>query len=952
MDQSFLEKLAQHITDNHAGLGNHLCVVLPNRRAGLFLKRHLIPQGDVPVWAPAIFSMEDFISRLSGLTVADPLELMIALYEAHLEKEGSRAAGFDSFIGWAGGLVSDFEDADQYLINPGRLFGYLSEARALEHWNVDHSELTDFEKRYLDFYNSLADYYRHYTKRLLQKKTSYHGLACRTIAENPEQYCSTAGWNHIIFAGFNALTPAQQVIINHFLEEKKATILWDADAYYMNNEHQEAGMFLRKYKAEEKLGGFGELTDYYRNAGRNIVMAGVPRKVGQVNFAGSILKKLAEESEKEVLSKTAIVLADESLLLPLLNAIPPEIREFNVTMGFPMQQSPVYNLFDSIFEMHVNATEGREAGGLLFYHRHLLAVLQHGYLRFFADGDALDEIIRGIIKANRPFIGVQDLLKAGNEESRLMQLLQIIMKKPESTHSFTGQLIEIVTALKSGTAKAGDAAPGLNKAENEILYSISLILNRLHDFTRKSGYIGELKTLHAFFKEAAAASPVAFYGEPLQGVQVMGMLETRALDFENIILLSANEGTLPSGKSYNSFIPFDIRKEFGLPTHQEHQAIYAYHFYRLLQRCSNAWLIYNTEAESLGGGEKSRFLNQIIHELPAYNEQNQISEISPAFNMFSGTPAPIEVRKDEAILSKLREKAKNGFSSTALTRYISCSLKYYLADILKIDETEEVSENIDFRTLGTVVHSVLQQFYGPFIHSFPLKHDFEAMKAKTEAALAVEFEKEFPGTDTQKGYNLLISKVANTWIEGFLNQEADAGYNPEKGDHLIALETDLSATLEITGTDNAPSTVKLMGYADRIDRVNGRTRIIDYKTGKVEERDLKVTDPGELFLQQKTTNDKVFQLMFYLLLSEHESFATGLPDSGIISFRNLQKGFLPLKFVKIEATEAMEAFRDGVKRLVEEILNPDIPFTQTPFKEQCAYCPFQAICNRFEKKGW
>lgn len=247
---------------------------------------------------------------------------------------------------------------------------------------------------------------------------------------------------------------------------------------------------------------------------------------------------------------------------------------------------------------------------------------------------------------------------------------------------------------------------------------------------------------------------------------------------------------------------------------------------------------------------------------------------------------------------------------------------------------------------------MLQQFYGPFIHSFPLKHDFEAMKAKTEAALAVEFEKEFPGTDTQKGYNLLISKVANTWIEGFLNQEADAGYNPEKGDHLIALETDLSATLEITGTDNAPSTVKLMGYADRIDRVNGRTRIIDYKTGKVEERDLKVTDPGELFLQQKTTNDKVFQLMFYLLLSEHESFATGLPDSGIISFRNLQKGFLPLKFVKIEATEAMEAFRDGVKRLVEEILNPDIPFTQTPFKEQCAYCPFQAICNRFEKKGW
>lgn len=950
MHQPFLEKLALHIHEKHPGLGQRLCIVLPNRRAGLFLKRHLIPAGDVPVWAPSIFSMEDFTASLSGLQVADPLELMTTLYEAHLKTEGSAASDFDGFYGWGRGLIRDFEDTDQYLIKPDTLFTYLSESKAMALWNPDQRPLTDFETKYLKFFNSLTDYYKEYTRNLLGRKNAYHGLACRVVAESPEAYCDAVQWNHILFAGFNALTPAQLTIIRYFIKSGKAEILWDADAYYLENAHQEAGLFLRKYKEDQGLGGFDEITDYFKTSARNITIAGVPRFTAQANLAGSILKNLTEAGDPAILNKTAVVLADESLLLPLLNAIPPEAGDFNITMGFPLQQSPVYNLFDSIFEMHVHATEGKSAGEARFYYRHLLAVLQHSYIQYLAGQQALAPVISGIRNSNKPFAGISDLETAGDQSEGLGKLLHLLMKKPVSVYGFTRQLAGIINTLKSGLTEGTEKERRINQAENEILYNIALIINKLQVLVGKAGYIGELRTLHTLFREAAAASPVAFYGEPLKGIQVMGMLETRVLDFENIILISANEDILPSARNHNSFIPFEIRREFGLPTHHEQQAVFAYHFYRLLQRCTNAWLIYNAEADELGGGEKSRFLSQIMHELPAGSPLNHISEVKPAFDAKLGMPGEITVHKDEAILEKITAISRKGISPTAITQYLNCSLKYYFNYVLGPGETEEVEETMDFRTLGTIIHEVVQRFFEPFVGSFPLEHDYNQMQKQAEQAIAEALQKHFPGGETTKGRNLLIIKVAEVWIRRFLEMEAETGYNPANGDHLIALEKQLTAPLTIDVPGQGKITVTLKGTADRIDRVNGHTRIIDYKTGKVEARSLKINDVASVFAPAKEIKEKAFQLLFYLYLAGRENIAAGDFSAGIITFRSLKDGYLPLLLQNNDSQPVSEAFEDELTRLLEELFNPGVPFAQTTFREHCSNCPYKAICNRDEVK--
>lgn len=952
MHQPFLEKLALHIREKYPAMGRRLCIVLPNRRAGLFLKRHLIPAGGAPVWAPSIFSMEDFAARLSGLQVADPLELMTTLYEAHRKTEGSAASDFDGFYGWGRGLIRDFDDIDQYLIKPETLFTYLSESKAMTLWNMDQRPLTDFETKYLRFFNSLTAYYKEYTRDLTGRKNAYHGLACRTIAEAPEAYCDAVQWDHIIFAGFNALTPAQRTMIRYFIKTEKAETLWDADAYYLENTHQEAGLFLRKYKEDRSLGGFHEITDHFKTSARNITIAGVPRFTAQANLAGSILRNLTEKGDPAILNKTAVVLADESLLLPLLNAIPPEAGDFNITMGFPLQQSPVYNLFDSIFEMHVHATEGKTAGEPRFYFRHLLAVLQHSYIQYLAGQQALASIIAHIRNSNKPFVGIPDLKAISGEPDSPGELLHLLMKKPDSVYGFTQQLAGIINTLKNGLTTGAEKERKINQAENEILYNIALIINRLQIFTGKADYIGELRTLHTLFRESAAASPVAFYGEPLKGIQVMGMLETRVLDFENIILVSANEDILPSARNHNSFIPFEIRREFGLPTHHEQQAVFAYHFYRLLQRCTNAWLIYNAESDELGGGEKSRFLSQIMHELPAYSPLNRISEIKPAFDAKLGTPGEITVDKDEAVIEKLISISRKGISPTAITQYLNCSLKYYFNYVLGLGETEEVEETMDFRTLGTIIHEVVQRFLEPFVGSFPTEHDYRQMQQQAGEAIAGALQKHFPGGETTKGRNLLIIKVAEVWIRRFLEMEAEAGYNPANGDHLIALEKQLTASLTIDVPGQGKITVTLKGTADRIDRVNGHTRIIDYKTGKVEARSLKIKDVAAVFMPAKEIKEKALQLFFYLYLAGKENIATADFSAGIITFRSLKDGYLPLLVTDAGNQAALEAFENELTGLLEELFDPGVPFAQTSFREHCSNCPYRAICNRDELKPW
>lgn len=954
MEQPFLSKLAGKIRSEHAGLGNRLCVVMPNRRAGLFLKRYLVAGSEVPVWAPSVFSVEDFIAEISHLSIPDPLSLMFGLYAAHCFVEKENAVVFDDFTGWSKGLIRDFDEIDQYLVDPGALFGFLSETKAMNIWNMDGQPLTDFEQQYLRFFNALPLYYKHFSENLLESGRAYHGLACRQVAGNPERFLNPLPWDYVIFAGFNAITPAQLSIIRHLIAQDIAEIVWDADSYYIENPAQEAGRFLRNYLKDKTLGKPADPGRFFENGQKDIHIAGVPRNIGQARLAGNILKNIIDNNEPEVLNRTAVVLADESLLLPLLNAIPAEAGQFNITMGYPLQQSPLYGFFDTLIGMHINASKGKEAALSYFYYKDVLSLIRHPYTNTLIKGEQISKLITVMMSVRTSFPDINAIFSNQGHDDPGIKQFKTLFTKVESPSALTGLIIRAIDMFRNTGTPEVDPDKEVSSTEGEILFSLAMIAKRLHTLVSESSLIGELRTLHSLFREAAAAMPVPFYGEPLEGIQVMGMLETRTLDFENVILISANEDTLPSKKSYNSFIPFEIRQSFGLPTHHDQQAVFAYHFYRLLQRSRQAWLIYNSEADDLGGGEKSRFLSQIITEIPGINSGIKITETKPSAPAEVRKPVAIEIEKTPEILEKLRLLAVSGYSPTSLNTYLTCPLKFYFTRILNLGEPEDTDETIDHRTLGVVIHEVLQNFYEPFRGSFPEPADYLKMQQEAPEAIMASLKKHFPGGEVEHGRNLLIVRVANVWISRFLAKETEENY--KSGNRILGLEESLEMILSVDLADAEIMDVKLKGFADRIDRSDGIIRIIDYKTGKVDAADLKPKSVEALFESSPRPKEKAFQLMFYLLLASRDTRIPGLSDeasAGIISFRSLKDGFMPLILPDNNPKTALNDFENHLKYLLTEIYNREIPFTQTTHEEHCSLCPFKSICHKTEeKKAW
>lgn len=955
MSKPFLEKIAEKIRVKYPDTGNRLCVVMPNRRAGLFLKSYLAPAGQKPVWAPAIFSVEDFVARISGLTIPDALAMMLSLYESHCEVEQSAAQGFDEFAGWGRGLIRDFDETDQYLADPATLFNFLSETKALSLWNLDERPLTEFEQQYLKFFNSLPAYYQNFTERLLNQQLAYHGLACRVVAANPEKYMAEAPWDHYLFAGFNAITPAQLGLFKYLISHGKAEILWDADAYYLNDNNQEAGRFLRKYKNDRALGDFGDVSDFFTQEDKTINIAGVPRNIGQTRLAGNIIRELIERGDPEMLGKTAVVLADESLLLPLLNAIPPEAGQFNITMGFPLQFAPLYKLFDTLLMMHVNASGGKNQSEAYFYNKDVLALLQHSYLPMITDPGLLKKVIARMRSGRNAFVSLSEILGNLKDHQAAPEPYNLLFGKVNSPAALTGLLIQLIDLFRVAmTENKPDSA--WHKAETEILFNLAVIANRLHTLTTGSAIIGTLSTLHTLFREVAPTMPVAFYGEPLKGIQVMGMLETRTLDFENVILLSVNEDTLPSRKSYNSFIPFDVRQHFGLPTHQDQQSVFAYHFYRLLQRSRETWLIYNSEAGDLGGGERSRFISQILTELPLVNPKVQIREFKPSQGTTLTIAKPIVIGKNGQTSLRLQELSNHGFSPTALNVYLNCTLKFYFTYILNLGEPEEAEETIDYRTLGNIVHEVMHEFFLPFVGRVPDKASLSALQETAGSAIGRAVKKHFDGGDINTGRNLLITKVAEVWIRRMIASEISAAENRPGLLTIIALEEKLEKELLLKDPVQGDISVKLKGTADRIDRIGNLLRVIDYKTGKIKPGELKLKSTGDLFDPSKPAKEKAFQLLFYMMLTNNrKEIRQSFPElqSGIISFRSLSEGFMPLVIDGTDTETAIREFEKGLTGLLGEIFDTSVPFSQTTKAEHCTICPFKSICHRTEeKKVW
>lgn len=957
--KAFLEEVCEKVIEQYGHISGDICIITPNRRAGLFFRKYFSQKVSSPMWAPAIVSIEDFVNRLTGLQLCDHVSLMFEFYKVYKDIEGEEARSIDDFFRWAPVLLRDFDEVDAQLEDPSKLFGYLKDLKRIESWNPDGSPPTPFQQQYLEFFEKFELYHNRLKDHLLDRQLAWQGLSFRIAANNIRKEQISLPWKKIIFAGFNALNQSEETIIHSLVKQKLAEVITDSDPYYVEDPVHEAGLFIRRYRRKDGWNIGGEKPSAFSGEPKNIHILGIARNVNQARLAGNLMQQKPELTPDE---NTAIVMANENLLIPMLYALPQDIPAVNVTMGYPLKKTNLYGFFNALFQLHLTPNRLRKTssgGAPLFYYKDVMRLFGHQATALLWDSlqgqEYANELLRKLITSNRSFCSFEHLEGFARDpelfRSRFGFLCQPWARQPAL---MTGSLLELCQAL-SNCFQEKARATGMNLQQSpwfldyESLYYFSGILRRLELLMQQWHAIDSLKTFQMLFRLTVSETRIAFSGEPLEGLQIMGMLETRNLDFKNIILLSANEDLLPKGKSSSSFIPFDVKKKFGLQVHTEKDAIYAYHFYRLLQRARNIYMVYNTQKGTIGNQEKSRFITQLKMELPAFNPATRIREdivaLSPGKD---NTDHTINIDKTPEILGRLQEMAARGFSPSALSSYINCPLQFYLQKVARLEEAGQVEETMEASTMGTVIHATLEALYKEYEGRVVDASCIREMKTRARGVLQLKFRDEFAGGTIDSGKNLLLSKVAQRMVENFLEREIHwLESNPEKVISILHLEKELEAPLEIN-TGGQPATVRIRGLADRIDQCGDTIRIIDYKSGKTEQSELNVSSQESII--SDPDKSKTFQLLCYTWMYRQNSGNGHAIESGIFSMRNLGGGLLTVEphpksgLVKEQLTEG---FEEQLRSLISNIMDPETPFTQAAEPRNCRYCPFGILCNRF-----
>lgn len=958
--EAFLDKLAKHLYSTHGDNFSRICLVFPSRRAGLFFKQYVSRIINKPIWLPDIYALEDFVVYKSGLKLSDPLELIARLYKVYKSLEKDKAQPFSEFISWGNMLLGDFDEIDQYIADGEKVFQYLDEIKAMKHWNPDGKPLTPFEQDYLHFYNSLAPCYTLFREELLMHGEGYFGLAFDMLLKDIQNK-SFSEWDSVVFAGFNALTAAEETLLKYLVETGKAEIYWDADDYYLTDPRQEAGRFLREYISKNTFGPINWIGNCLSAEEKTIAVIGVPGNVGQAKLAGELIQDLIKE--KGTSDGIALVLVDEGLLLPVLNSIPDETGDFNVTMGFPLKQTPVFSLINIILSMFTNAQRfaqpvpDSKSGTdpmLRFYYKDIQRFLSHPFIDSTKKNIHSDTTTTENAQVAKSFYASDDLLALLTSINKPLGAVfePYLTNKQIKSGDVISLVRDIISFLRdaySPVENENDQSKGpIHPIELEYLFHAAVLCSKLDIILKDPELKPDIETVQSLVSNLIAGMRLPFYGEPLNGLQVMGMLETRLLDFTDIIMISVNEGLLPRGKHQTTFIPDEVRSQFGMQRYSERTAVFAYHFYRLMQRVENAWLIYNTEGDELGGGEKSRFISQMLYEMPNLNPGIKIAEQILSVLPGNTNAGEISIEKSPDVMIRLRQIADRGLSPTALSMFLKCKLQFYFSQVLRISEPDQVSETIDAAMLGEIVHDALHKIYltkkGILITPEILLSMLPMAIQQVHQAFALKFNTD----ELSTGKNLLIVKVAENMIKRFLLAEKKYLEQSKSNIEILMLEEDLESVVQIADSMSGEIfDVKIHGKADRIDRVGGVTRIIDYKTGKVENKDLKI-DLITNF-QDKEEPGKLLQVLTYaIMFSDMQAVTPGQLISGIISLRKASSYLIKTDIDKADILDkqVLHAFKLELEGIIGAIFNTNEPFSQTANRDTCNLCAFNTICNR------
>ena len=942
--EKFLAKIAKHITNKHGNDLDGVTMLMPNHRSCIYLRQALKDMDGGATGDPQIITLKDWIFEQSTLTLIEPLQQVVELYNVYTANGGEET--LDEFLSIARVMLADFDEVDLQLTDAKPFFNFLERLQSLKVYEPGAEE-TEYTIRYRKFWKMFRELYFALREQLLAGKKGYTGMIYREVAERVKSAGEENNLSGAFYlVGFSTLNKCEKAIIQWVKEKADLEVIFDTDKYFIEDDYQEAGDFFRKHKDSLKQDNKTWQNDLIATRPQNLNIVGVAKNIGQSKVVADILSdklKLNAETEKE----TAVIVLDEKLLNPLLVGIPNNISTLNISMGFPLKDSPVVELFRSLFSLHENVERFRSKrkGALRFYYKDIFDLLHHPYAGYLIpDKRNASDFLEDIRHYNRMVVSEDELKKrfAGSNYDKLFWYT-------DDKQIFLNRLLILADTLRAQFIELTDSDQKDLSVDIELLVYVNNALANLAQVVAHNGDALTLQSLRKLLMDDLRNVRIPFDGEPVRGLQLMGMIETQCLDFKNVIIVSMNEGIFPSGKSQQSYIPFEMRREF-LTTHKDKDAYAAYLFYRLLQRTENMYLLYNTESDEMGGGEKSRFILQLQHELKQANPNAVINDLVYSVDPPASLPEDaINITKDESLLKKLLDNnAGYGLSPSALNTYINCTLQYYFRYVAGLRQQDDIEESIEASTLGTAVHFVLENVYADVLNK-PVTHAFideiTKNKERIEQLLHQSFAERFDPESLKQGKNYLLYRVCLKLIDEFLKQEkANLKLLESEGTEMkvLLLEKEMEYNIEVAG-----HSIKLKGKVDRVEKTNGIYNIADYKTGSPHGSSIKGDDINLFSTDPKYA--KAMQLLTYAWMYWR---STGSHDiklrSGIYWLRDMSKGFDSLKMDNDDrlTKDVLLQFEEVLRKVLAELIDPAIPFTKTSETERCVHCEFVRICRR------
>ena len=958
--ESFLKLVAADLYKHTKGNLAHTAVVFPNKRAGLFFNEYLAQESDSPIWSPAYVSISELFRSLSPWEVGDPVKLVCELYKI-FRRETQSTETLDDFYFWGEMLISDFDDADKNKVDTDKLFSNLQDLRNImdDYTFIDDEQeeairqffqnfsierRTALKERFISLWDVLGNIYKGFRESLASQNIAYEGMMYRHVIEHLD--VDKLPYEKYVFVGFNVLNKVEHTLFTQLKDAGKAVFYWDYDEFYMKENRQavthEAGEFIRRNLRDFPSPLSGEL---FKNLSKpkEVHYIASSTENAQARYLPQWIRNNLTTPEKE----TAVVLCNEALLQPVLHSLPAEVKHVNITMGFPLSQTPVYSFLIALLELH---THGFNFKSGRYTFQSVVTLLKHPYTRQLT-GQA--ELLEKELTRNNRFYPLPGELGKDEFLTRLFTPLSGNLNLCIRLSETLQQVASIYQANTSGT----EDTDAFNQLYRESLFKAYTTINRFRTLIEEDELTVQSETFRRLLVKVLSATNIPFHGEPAIGMQVMGVLETRNLDFRHLVLLSVNEGQLPKSGGDSSFIPYNLRKAFGMTTIEHKIAVYAYYFYRLLQRAERITLMYNTSSDGLNRGEWSRFMLQFLIEWPhPITRQFLEAGQSP-----QGT-SPITVEKTPDVMRRMqslfdvRANPKAKFSPSALNYYLDCPLKFYYRYVAGLSAPDEVSAEIDSATFGSIFHYAAEHIYkdltthGKVINKEALE-TLLRNEVKLQDYVDTAFKKLFfnvPQNEKPEynGIQLINSAVIARYLKQLLQN--DLRYAPFT---FIASEMEVDEPIDIQ-TPKGVIKSRIGGIIDRMDSKDGTLRIVDYKTGGDADTPPHVES---LFIPDKKRSNYVFQTFLYAAIMCRKQPTMKIAPALLYIHRAATETYSPVIQMgePRKPKEAVEDFskyekeyRERLQGLLEEIFNPEKSFAQTEIIEKCTYCDFKALCKR------